>query len=207
MIPFHFLGQSSFTSGAFAAPLNPASLSGSSSKLAAEADAWAHFRVRDLRFRLHPSSVNNSQAMGFVGGVQDTPPATIGAVGELISSTFVDSSQTVPSEWVRVAPSEYSGPLPWYKTVQGSADATEESPGSFVLAGAGTDAFVFEVRGVMEFKTAVATANTPEAVALLKRFRQIRLSQEQARERDALLKVLASSPSVVSGALVTSQSK
>jgi hypothetical protein len=139
-------------------------------------------------------AASNAMATGFVGGVQDSPPATVAQTMELLSSCIQSSFATVPTEWVRVSKSEMAGPLPWYKTVQGTADSTEESPGQIVITGNGTDSFLVEYRGVFIFKTSLATANTPVALALRQRVREERQRAVQTVERNDLLRVLGSSP-------------
>lgn len=205
-VELHWTIVSTFTAGAFTVALNPTALAGVSTRVLSEADAWAHFRVLGFRFRLHPptGTITADQAIGFVGGVQDTPPATVATVMELIPSAFISEAATVPTEWVNVAKSELAGPLPWYKAVQGAADATEESPGSFMIVGSTTDAFKAEFRAVFQFKTAVAPANTPALAAAWAMVRAERKRAEQARESLAIRQALAYNPPPVPAALSTS---
>jgi len=192
VLEFHGLYAGSLTAGAAAISMNPVAAS-YSSRVQAEADAWCHYRIKQLRFRLHPTpSTAGIQACGFVGGVQDTAPATVATVMELLPSAYMGVEQTVPTEWIRVSPSELAGPLPWYKAIAGAADSTEESPGLFCVAGTGTEAFAIELRGVFEFKTAAATANTPLGRQLITRRREERLAVERERERARIVGVLAS---------------
>lgn len=164
-----------------------------SPRMFAEAEAWAHFRVRKLKFRLHPrNATTNDQAAAFLGGVQDTLPTTVAIGVELISGVFSAGDSTVPTNWVSVPRSQLAGPLPWYKTIPGTADATEEAPGYLVVqSGGATDNYALEVVGEFEFKTSVNTANTPLArnarIAVVEE--RVRLGQLAAKER--LLKVLA----------------
>jgi len=165
-------------------------------RLAVEADAWAHFRVKRLSFRLHPTSPKTAaQACCYIGGVQDTPPATFSAISEVLSSCINGVGSTVPSDWVHVLKSEVAGPFPWYKSVAGTADSTEEAPGSFQVVGTGTETFTLEFRGIFEFKTAVATTNTPVALAARRQLHLERVNAERARARMVLLQVLNSTPS------------
>ena len=162
--------------------VSPSGLSTVSSRLIVEADSFAHFRVKSLKFRLHrPSTLANAQAMGYVGGVQDTLPGSIGNIVELLPSTYMEATETVPSAWVVVSPKDLAGPLPWYKSVAGAADATEEAPGVLCLGGTTTDAYSFEIKGVLEFKTAVSTSNSPAEYAA--RLQRINLRMEQARKK------------------------
>jgi hypothetical protein len=80
--------------------------------------------------------------------------------------------------------------LPWYKTIQGSADATEEAPGQLCYAGTSTETIVVEIVGVFEFKGAVATANTPAALKLREELRALRQSRVDAMEKERLIAVL-----------------
>jgi len=194
VIPFHSTLIAALSSGVFGVNINASNTGLSATRLPAAADEWAHFRVRSLKFRLHPSVVaTNTQAAGFVGGAQDTPPGTIGQVGELLPACLLTQGTTVPTEWVSVSRSEMSGPLPWYKTVTGSADATEESPGAIFVIGSSAEVFSLEIKGQFEFKTAVATGNTPVARAAAAQIRQERVRVTVLAERERLLRVLGAS--------------
>jgi hypothetical protein len=65
-----------------------------------------------------------------------------------------------------------------------------------MVAGASSDGFNLEIRGVIEFKTAVSTGNTPLQVALHERIRQERVALSLARDRTALLRILQGSPAL-----------
>lgn len=198
-ISFHNAFIGALAVGAFNAPVTPNSSVISATRLLSEADGYAHFRVRKLAFRLHPSSsAVASIAVGFVGGVQDTIPQNFTQVGELLSSTVLGGKAVVPTGWVIPSRAELAGPLPWYKTVPGTTGATEEQPGFLVLGGTSADPFTLEVRGVIEFKTGVATGNTPEEVAALAALRRARVETAQRRAREGLLSVL-SLPPVLTG--------
>jgi hypothetical protein len=191
-VEFHFLINSVFASNVFNILFNASAMSTYSTRWAAEADLWAHFRVKALKFRLHPMgpSVTNNQAIGFVGGVQDTLPGTVPLVMELLPSTFLSTESTVPTEWVVVPKQQLAGPLPWYKAINGAADATEESPGAVVISGVTSDGFIAEFRTLIEFKTAVAAANTPliDQARLIARAEKVRLLREREAARvNALL--------------------
>jgi len=195
VMPFHTLISAAEVAGASSVLGNPAGL-GNSGRLLTEADGWAHFRLKKLAFRLHPQIGMAAQftVAGWVGGIQDTAPATAGAVTDLIPSCVEGQDATVPTEWVRVPKSDLAGPLPWYKSVQGTADATEEAPGQIVIAGSGTDVFILEIRGVIEFKVAVATANTPAEIALRTRLRAERVAQQKESAQRRVLALLGCSP-------------
>lgn len=195
IVPFHACLNANLASNTFGIPLLPASFS----RAAAEADTWAHFRVPSLSFRLLPTPSAGIMAAGYVGGVEDTPPATFNTISELIPSCFLGLGQTCPTNWIRVPRIDLAGPFPWYKSVAGAADPTEESPGALRLGGSGaTDFFALEVKGTFEFKTAVSTANTPLAVRVRAQLREERRDAIVRRERDLLLQILSkASPAVL----------
>lgn len=197
VIPFHFLNSTVFAAGATGFTLSPSA--SVSPRALAEADAWAHFRVKSFAFRLLPTAVvsvlRGVQTAGYVGGVQDTSPTTLAQVTELLPSVILPSASTVPTEWVRPSKAELAGCFPWYKTIPGTADATEESPGSIVLTGTVGDVFQIEFRGTFEFKTAVSTGNTPLEATSRLRLREERVRMAITNERALLLKILGFSPS------------
>lgn len=206
LFPFHYVLNAALVAGASNFVLSPnASVS---PRALIEADGWAHFRVRSLKFRLHPDPTAGnavSSAAGFVGGVQDTPPATIGAISELIPSAFLSGGETIPTEWVHVPREDLAGPLPWYKAIPGAADPTEEAPGIICVAGTGTDTYALEMRGVFEFKTAVAIANTPEELRLVKELLALRLRKARDRQRDGLLQAMSPAASGADPARLTAR--
>lgn len=192
-MPFHTLLQSNLVSGFYGLQVSPNSAM--SLRASVEADVWAHFRMTSLKFRLHPGTFSGTPlSAGYIGGLQDTPPTTIPQVMELLPSTYLSDEVTKPTEWVSVGKGELAGPFPWYKTVGGSADPTEESPGSIYIAGTSTDAFALEIRGVFEFKTAVAAANTPVAIKARQQLHRDRVTSEVGRERAVLLRLLGLDP-------------
>jgi len=197
-VPFHTFQTTPLVGGVFSVFLSPNATISPRSLI--EADAWAHFRVKSYAFRIHPSgsTVTNPQAVGYVGGVQDTVPNTVAGIMELLPSTVMVQDTSVPTEWIRPSKSELSGPLPWYKTIPGTADPTEEAPGAVCVSGGATDIVFIEHRGVFEFKTAVATGNTPMAVAAIRQLREERIRSVLQSERDALLKILAAPPASTS---------
>ncbi len=189
-MPFHYVVNTTFTAGVLSMTLAPALFP----RVQLEADVWAHFRVRKLSFRLLPTSPSTvAQALGFVGGIEDTPPSTFQQVTELIPSTIKGVGQTVPSPWVHVPKRDLAGPFPWYKTVPGTADSTEESPGQCIAVGTGTEAVTVEFKGVIEFKTSLNSANTPLAVRLREMIRKERQAFVLEAEKNRLLKVMAGS--------------
>lgn len=188
--PFHTLYNGNLVAGQAGVPVAPnASIT---PRGLIEADAWAHFRVKSFMFRLLP--VGTFVSAGYVGGVQDSPPATVNQVAELLPSCLMTVNQLCPTEWVRVGKSDLAGPFPWYKSLPGAADPTEEAPGLLFICGSGTDAFYLEIRGVLEFKTSVASANTPWAVTARNRAREERTRAMLNNERSLLMKILSASP-------------
>jgi hypothetical protein len=192
ILEFHFLFAGAFTAGVFGLLANPAVMGAFSTRLLAQADLWAHFRLKALKFRLRVNPATSAQqAAGFVGGIQDTFPGTIQAVMELLPSVMMDVDQTIPSEWMSVPRVDLAGPMSWYKTVQGGADPTEEAPGALMCVGTGSEGFVVEIRGAMEFKTGLSTANTPLSIQARTLMRAERLRIERERESVRLRSLLA----------------
>ncbi len=191
-VPIHFILQSTMTSGVANTTLSPTDLASASTRLAALADEYAHYRIKSFRFRMHPiTQVATDMAAGVVGGVQDTLPGTTFQILELIPSVYLGGDTTIPTEWAVVPKSDLSGPLPWYKAIRGAADVTEETPGYLCIAGTGSASFVVEVRAVYEFKTSVAPANTPSAISLRKQLLAERVQMVKEREKDQVLRLLS----------------
>ncbi len=133
-----------------------------------------------------------------MGGVQDTLPGTVAQVMELVPSCFhaqaAGSIQTKPSNWVNVPPVDLKGPLPWYKSIVGAADTTEESPGVLCLVGATTNNVTVEFFIVMDFKTAVAPANTPLEIRARQEMRLARQQRAALAQQRLVARVLAGVP-------------
>lgn len=177
--------------------LNPTNMSAAPAgltRLPAVADNFAQYRIRKFKFRLHCTGASFPTCAGFVGGVQDTPPTSLAQIMELIPSTELGQGQLVPTNWVNVPPGDLAGPLPWYKTILGSADATEESPGVFVLIHTASQTYSVEFFIEYEFKAAVAPANTPAAVSLLAEVLAARRKAAHEAERKRLLRALSELP-------------
>jgi len=169
--------------------LNPNNLG--FTRLLAAADSYAHYRVKSMKFRVHSNNSADTTAVGYVGGVQDTLPSTSLQVLELLPSVLVGPAQQVPTNWVKVQPNDLAGPLPWYKSLLGTSDSTEEQPGFLVLTRATASTPIqVEVMATYEFKTAVAPANTPMMVKLASEVRAARLLAHRAREAAALRRAM-----------------
>ncbi len=191
---FHGLFTSSSAATQELLNLNPTNMNvapAQFTRVPAVADNWAQYRVLALRFRLHSIGSSNAVAAGFVGGVQDTPPSTAAQVMELLPSTYLGPSQQVPSKWVNVPRKDLAGPLSWYKTVLGTADATEESPGVLVVTHTTMVFWAVEAYITYEFKAAVAPGNTPAALAYQRAVAAERKRALQEGQRARLLSVLA----------------
>jgi len=167
-----------------------------------EADSWAHFQCRKLKFRMHPCGIvpvaavtTANVSVGYCGGIQDTPPASASQVLELHPSTFLSKTQTLPTAWVTVPSIDLRGPLPWYKAISGTADSTEEAPGQICVfttdATNGMFTNQLEVKGVFAFKTSVATGNTPAAVAARLTLHEERKKAADKDESERLFSLLA----------------
>lgn len=197
-VPFHGLWDPSSAVTQELLNLNPSNMSGAGfTRLASVADNFASYRIRSLRFRLHPliATATSDAAVCFTGAVQDTSPTTIAQCMEVIPSLYMGLNCTTSSGWKDVPKADLTGPLPWYKSLLGTADATEESPGLFVmvkqaLAQCGP---AVEIEGVYEFRAAIAPANTPMLLKLQAEVSAARRSAALQREREALLRVLAPS--------------
>jgi len=129
------------------------------------ADAYTLVRWLKFRFRIHPSSViTNAQIHAFVPGITDTIPASITAASECKYHSFMGIRETVPTDWVTIAPADLAGALPWYKTVGGTSDVNDDLPGSFISIGTGAEVMLWEYEYSVELKGAVNTASTPEQI-------------------------------------------
>ncbi len=189
-IPVHGLISQALTAGVASIQLSPSGLSTWSTRLASIADNWAHFRVLRFKFRIHHGAITGDTAMGYLGGIQDTPPANSTSLLEVMPATYQGTTYTKPSDWVNVPRKDLQGPFPWYKSINGTADTTEEAPGILRICGNGTDVVVAEFFGEFECKTSVAPANTPAAVKLRLSLVEERKREARARRRTELVSLL-----------------
>lgn len=192
-VSLHFIWTGSLVAGAALANVNATGLGALSTRFLTEADGWALFKYTSFKFRVHPSNVSANQVVGFTP-IADTSPSTIAQVMELRSSVYIDQSQTVPTEWIDVAPGVLHGQLPWYRTVDGSFDVTEENPGRMIIVGTGTDTFAVEFKTDVKFKDALAPANTPQELKVLHDRRDSRMEERDSHLRAALMQLLQSPP-------------
>lgn len=181
------------------------------------ADSWALFRLKKLRFRIMPVAVTATVgspptyvAIGYVTSIPDTNPATFGQVTELTNSTLIaitatngsiaiSDGQTMPSNWVEISGDDLHGPFPWYKSIPGTADATEEAPGQISVAydavapTSYTGTFAIEVEGVVEFKGGVDIVQSGTSLdsELLAKVRADRIERARMVERTKILSILA----------------
>ncbi len=203
-----FYAATQLASGAGTVVCNPAGLS---IHLATLADTYELYRIKELEFRLHPNSTRTAaQVAAYYPGVVDTPPSTAGTIAENLNRVVLGSTSTVPTNWCKVDPPALQGYLPWYKTIAGTLDSSEEIQGYIFLVGTGTEVYSLELRGICEFKNPVATGNTPQVRAALKR------QQDKQRVLELLTdlsiapgkgKVAADKVSIVSTALGSPSSK
>lgn len=169
-VPFHYASAVGLVSGKSTISVSPNSLL--SPRLTSIADDFDEYRFTRLRFRLHPLlSQAGPQALCYMPGIVDTPPS-LAQSSEALSCVIFGQAATTPSAWVTVPAGVLAGMHPWYKTIPGTPEASEELQGNLFLAGTATDALFFEVEGVCQFRAAIATGNTPLDRALASRRRE-----------------------------------
>lgn len=191
VMPFHILASGTVTTNVAAFSVSPSSLSSFQTRLTTEADSWTKFRFQNMKFRLHPNGT--SYAVAYVPGVQDANTfASAAAAMEVVPCAYMASTTTDPSEWIHVPSEDLRGVFPWYKSIAGGADSTEEAPGQLsIYSGNASGAYLIEIRGRIEFAGSVPPANTPEELALLRALRLKREKEVRERERAGLLSVLS----------------
>ncbi len=198
-VPFRYVISLTPVAGVFGVTLNPSSFP----RVQTEADGWSLFRILRMKFRILPPALAANQVLtvgSFLAGVADTPPSTTAQASELLCGCTLGGLQTTPSEWANVSPKDLAGPLPWYKTFVGASAYEEASPGTIYFVGSGTLPITAEFRGIYEFKSAIATANTPAAIDLRLRLRDEHRRRLAALEQQCLVSLLAGAPSAPTGA-------
>lgn len=167
-IPFRY-----FAVGSLAAQAIFVSPNGTfSPRLAAIADDFDEYRVTSLRFRLQqPITAAATFAACYQPGIIDTPPTTAATISEGLNSIVLSTGITTPSQWSRVPKGVLAGMHPWYKTIPGTPEASEELQGG-IYAAASTTGSILEWEGVCEFRSAISAGNTPMERALAARRRE-----------------------------------
>jgi len=145
------------------------------------ADTYECFRVLKCRFRLQVQGTATVIASGFYPGVTDTAPASAELISENTYSSWMGSGQTIPSTWETLPKAILAGYFPWYKTVAGTPDPSEEAPGSWYTVSTASSTAYLEVQGVFEFKGPVNSGATPMERARL----------AAVREKQRLLQILS----------------
>lgn len=178
------------TAAALTFGCNPAGLG---NRILSMADGYEFYRLTKLEFRLLPSTTSaaasraSSMTACYLGGVTDTAPSNTQLASECVHHVYLGNSSTVPTEWCHVNRKELAGYNPWYKTVVGSPDPSTEVQGNiFVISPSGTDTYVMQLRGIVQFKGSVPTGSTP----------MVRQLNEMRREKERLLKILSATPGV-----------
>lgn len=157
-VPFHVF-QANTGATTYAIVLQPASFQ----RELAVADAFELYRFVELGFRLVPGSSGvGACAAGYLPGITDTAPATVGAVGGILKSVMLGSLQSVPSSWCKLGYAELRGFMNWYKSIAGTPDPADEQQGTIYFAADATAvAFTVEIFGICEFRGAAPTGSTP----------------------------------------------
>jgi hypothetical protein len=168
-IPFHFHALGAAAAVAVSVSPNAAF----SPRLAAIGDDFDEYRVTKLQFRILPGGAASAatSAACYQPGIVDTPPATALTISESINTTLLGGGQTVPTKWSSVPAGVLAGMHPWYKTVPGTPEASEELQGG-IYAFLAVTGGVLEWQGVCEFRAAIAAGNTPLERALAARRRE-----------------------------------
>jgi hypothetical protein len=193
IVPFHYMNTSAAVGNQIitAVSCNTAF----SSRVTLEGDIYQFWRCRELEYRLHPSSDGgtgrNATALAFYPGIVDTAPATLPDISENVHVTYSSQFSTVPSQWVRIPHKSLRGEFPWYKTIAGSQDISEEVLG-FLCAWSSnaTGLVTFEWRGIIEFKDPVDDSNTPLLREARRKARELRRKAIDMVARRKLLGVI-----------------
>jgi hypothetical protein len=195
---YHYVATTTFTAGSSAILMNPINMS---PRAGTEADGFAYFRIKKLKFRYVPNSnPSGSSAAGMASGVPMTLPTTVAEVSELLDSVpHGPAPSTVMTEtnwtrWVNVRKEVLRGSIEWYNTFAGGFTQQFDVPCTLCFAGTSTDVLLYEIFFTLEFKDPVATANTPDAVLLRVQLRKQAQEAVLLNERRKLLSLLSVSP-------------
>jgi len=154
------------------------------------ADSYEFYRIKFLRYRLHPgeaAAFTGPIGVCYIPGVTDNPPTTTAGIANIDNHLILTNRQVSPTKWVKVTGAKLSSYMTWYKTVAGTPDSDVEIQGVLYLSGVTTDHYDIEVEAIFEFKTLVPIGSTPEA----------RRQRAILAEKERLLKILSYSPAVL----------
>ena len=168
-VPFKAVVTAALSSGVASLPLT----GGMTGRLAAIADSYDEFRFTKLSFRIrHPAAMTSPgyQIAGYAAGITDTAP-TLPTIGEYLTSCLITSWESTYQPYAKVPAGVLAGMHPWYKTIAGSPEPSEEVQGTIYIAGTGTDVYFLEVAGEIQFRCSAPTGSTPldRALAMRKR--------------------------------------
>jgi len=153
------------------------------------------YRCTSLKFRLHPNAaLTGAMAVGFASGVETTNPSTVETVLETECSALLAAKTTTPSSWVKVPRAALRGPREWYMANGGGSSQSDAQQFEIHIAGTGTDAYLVELEGIVEFRSPVNQTDTPQLRELRAAEAAIRARIAAERRRGELLAVLQGGP-------------
>lgn len=186
-VPFHRATAIAVSGAAGTLTMSP----GISLRTSNIADNYCLYRFAELKYRLHPASTRTAafHSAAYYPGIIDTAPVTTQVNTENMHAAVLGLNQTVCTEWKHVDRQSLRGYFPWYKTVSGSLDPSEETQGNIYVVSVGTESVYIEYEGVIEFKSPSDPGVTPQ------------LSEQSAvkREKTRLLKILSTSDAPTTG--------
>jgi len=163
-----------------------------------EQDIWDEFECTGLKYRVLPgaSAPTQTLAVAFFPGVTTTVPTANGSVWDNPTThTFMHGQTNLPG-FTSVARSLLRGEQSRYKC-EGSATNPDQIPGQILGASASstTDQVYLEVFATFRFTGQANANNTPEAIALRQRLRDLRAEEARQLERRKLL-ILLEDPTI-----------
>lgn len=187
-VPFHIF-QTNTGSTAYQIILYPTSFQ----RELTVADAFEQYRFTELMFRIIPSSTGvGAVAGGYLPGITDNAPASVGAIGGILKSVMIGATQSVPSAWCKLSLAELKSQLNWYKTIPGTPDPMDEQQGTVFFVSESTSVtFFIEMAGICEFRGAAPTGSTPQS----------RLEAMYAKEYKRMTAILAAGGHIPSAKL------